>query len=81
MTECDIAGEFNNKCDTEDDTPNACDTSDNIYLLVGQGHQHPKNTNNPPILPSPINSEGTIVFPAPELLNTDIYMVGVPYFL
>ncbi len=55
-------------------------------LLVGQGHygpllQHPKNNNNPPILPSPINSEGTIVFPAPELVYTDIYMVGVSYFL
>jgi hypothetical protein len=28
----------------------------------------------------PVNFEGTIVFPTPELVYTDIYMVGVPYF-
>ena len=27
-----------------------------------------------------ISPEGTIVFPAPEVVYTDIYMVGVPYF-
>ena len=30
---------------------------------------------------SQVNSDITIVFPAPELVYTDIYMVGVPYFL
>jgi hypothetical protein len=38
------------------------------------------STPNPPILPFQVNSDVTIVFPAPDLVYTDIYMVGVPYF-
>jgi hypothetical protein len=56
------------------------------YLLVGQGHDRDPNSTTLKILitlphqPPPVNFEGTIVFPAPELVYTDIYMVGVPYF-
>jgi hypothetical protein len=37
--------------------------------------------NNPAPSTAPVNFEGTIVFPTPKLVYTDIYMVGVPYFL
>ncbi len=40
----------------------------------------PKNTNNTPLSTSQVDSDITIVFPTPELVYTDIYMVGVPYF-
>ncbi len=58
----------------------------NSYLLVGQGHYRDpnsstlKNTNNPTPSTPPVNFEGTLMFPAPKLVYTDIYMVGVPYF-
>jgi hypothetical protein len=44
------------------------------YLFVVQGiygpyFQHPKNINNSPIVISRVNSEGTIVFSAPELVS------------
>ena len=36
--------------------------------------------NNAGRMKYPIIFDITIVFPAPELVYTDIYMVGVPYF-
>jgi hypothetical protein len=58
-----------------------------VYLFVGQGrYRDPMSSTqkiiiNPPHQPPPVNFEGTIVIPTPELVYTDIYMVGVPYFL
>ena len=56
-----------------------------LYLLVGQGRYRDPTSSTQKILikpphrpPPPISFEGTIVFPAPELVYTDIYMVGVP---
>ncbi len=56
------------------------------YLLVGQGRYRVpicrtlKILITPPPLTSQINFDITIMFPAPKLVYTDIYMVGVPYF-
>ena len=55
------------------------------WVLVGQGHYEVPNSSTlkiqiPPILPFPVNFVGAIAFPAPKLVYTDIYMVGVPYY-
>jgi hypothetical protein len=42
--------------------------------------QHTKNTNKSPPTAPEVNSDITIVFPAPELVCSNIYMVGVPCF-
>ena len=42
--------------------------------------QYHKNTNKSPPPPFPVNSDTPIVFPTPELVCSNIYMVGVPCF-
>ncbi len=49
--------------------------------IQGPYIEQPKNTNNAAPSTPPVNSDITIVFPTPELVYTDIYKVGVPYFL
>ncbi len=59
-----------------------------IYLLVLVRVDRVPNSrtlkilygNNTPPSTSRVNSDITIVFPAPKLVYTDIYMVGVPCF-
>ena len=79
-------GEFNTKSYVGNTPPKSSffDDGPSRYLLVGQGQYSAHKFSlfetliTPSYRPPPVNSDITIVFPAPELVYTDIYMVGVP---